>query len=202
MKVQGDVAHFIQKQRPAVGHLKPADFLLQRAGEGAALVAKQFALEQSGRNRGAVQRDKRQIPARTDTVNRPRHQLFAGAGFTENQHGGVSRGDYFEQLFHPVESGAGSHHLFKHLLALHQILAHTLRRVTRPEVLYEGNPAERAQFQRRRRHQDRDAATVLANQLLFEWRAGAEPQRFFVCQFVQRQVFGRGKIGPAQLAGG
>ena len=40
LEFQGDIPHFVQKQRPSVGQLQPAHFLGDGAGEGTALVAK------------------------------------------------------------------------------------------------------------------------------------------------------------------
>ena len=54
LQLQRDIANFIQKQRTLVCQLKPANLLSDRTGEGAALVAKQFAFEQTAGNGGAI----------------------------------------------------------------------------------------------------------------------------------------------------
>ena len=49
LQFQGNVAHLVQKQSPAVRQLKPADLLRQSAGESASLVTEQLALQKPGR---------------------------------------------------------------------------------------------------------------------------------------------------------
>src|SRR5690348_13940909 len=55
LKFQGDVTDLVQKQRALVGQLHPAGLLRYRAGEGAALVAKQFAFKQTTGNGSTIQ---------------------------------------------------------------------------------------------------------------------------------------------------
>ena len=75
-----------------------------------------------------------------------------------------------------------------------------LQPVALPEVLHEGDPAERRKLQDGRGDQNRDPGPVFANQLFFKRRAGAEPQPFFVRQFVESAIFRRRQIGPVQPA--
>ena len=49
-RAKGQVAHLVEKQCAAIGKLKPADLLRQRAGERTALVAEQFRFEQTCRD--------------------------------------------------------------------------------------------------------------------------------------------------------
>ena len=63
LQFQGDIPHFVQKQRPLVGQLQPAHLLGDRAGEGAPLVAKQFTLQQAAGNGRAVELDQRSRPS-------------------------------------------------------------------------------------------------------------------------------------------
>ena len=89
----------------------------------------------------------------------------------------------------------------KLLLDLDDFLFDILLPVALPQILHEGDPAERRKLQDGRGDQNRNARPVLANQLFFKGRAGSEPQAFFVRQFVQSDVFRRRQIGPAQPAG-
>ncbi len=57
------------------------------AGEGAALVAEEFALEQSLGKRGTVHRHEGLGGARTAAVNGARHQFFARPGFPGDENG-------------------------------------------------------------------------------------------------------------------
>jgi hypothetical protein len=54
LQFEWHIANFIQEKRASVCQLKPANLLSDRAGEGAALVAKQLAFEQTARNGGTV----------------------------------------------------------------------------------------------------------------------------------------------------
>ena len=81
LQLQRQVADLVQEQCAAVGSLEPPDGLRDRPGEGSALVTEEFAFEQTRRNRGAVDRDKALMPARTGLVNRLRDQFLSGAGF-------------------------------------------------------------------------------------------------------------------------
>ena len=55
------VADLVEEDRAAVGHLEQAPLARARAGEGAALVAEQLALDQLGRDRRAVDLDERLV---------------------------------------------------------------------------------------------------------------------------------------------
>src|SRR5579872_5817382 len=79
--------------------LKPANALRDGAREGAALVSKQLALEQSRRNRGAVEFDESVRLAAAQIVDGARDQFLAGAGFSVNEHrriGGRNGFDLFQ----------------------------------------------------------------------------------------------------------
>ena len=58
----GEVADFVQEERAAVGQLKPAGLVGDRAGEGAFDVAEQFGFEQLLGQGGAIDGDERLVP--------------------------------------------------------------------------------------------------------------------------------------------
>src|SRR5262245_17814786 len=64
LEFEWNVANLVQEQTSTVRQLKPADSLRDSAGEGAFLVAKQFALQEAGGNGRAVEFDERSVPAR------------------------------------------------------------------------------------------------------------------------------------------
>ena len=64
-----------------------------RAGERALLVAEQLALDQAGRQGGAVDLDERLVAPRAGRVDGAGDQLLAGAGLAGDQHRGVGRRD-------------------------------------------------------------------------------------------------------------
>ena len=80
------VADLVQEQRAAMGLLEAADMAPVRAGEGAGLVAEQFAFQQLRRDCRGVQRHERLVRARRFAVQRARDQFLAGAGLAGDQH--------------------------------------------------------------------------------------------------------------------
>ena len=78
------VADLVQEQRAVVGLLELADVPGGRAGEAAFFVAEEFAFDQLGGHRRAVQGDERPAFARAALVQRARDQLLAGAGFAQD----------------------------------------------------------------------------------------------------------------------
>ena len=72
-----------------MGHLKTADAVVQGARESAFAVTEQFALDQLFWNRGAIDRHKVATGTIGFVMQGPRHQLFARATFTRDQHGRV-----------------------------------------------------------------------------------------------------------------
>ena len=89
LHVQRQVADFVQEEGAAMGQLEAADPVGHRTGEGAALVAKEFALNQFPGNGPAVHRYEVLFSARRAVVQGLGHQFLSGATFPNNQHGGV-----------------------------------------------------------------------------------------------------------------
>ena len=88
---------------PFDGQLELAELLAVRAGERAALVAEQRALDQLARNRREVDGDERRVGVARLAVDQPRQQLLAGAALAEDQHRRRQLGD----LVHQVDDVAG-----------------------------------------------------------------------------------------------
>jgi len=86
---QGNFAHFIQEQGPAIRRLEASGPVPNGAREGPFNVAKELAFIKVPRHRSAVNPDQGAVAAPALTVQLARHQLFAGAGLTEDQDGGV-----------------------------------------------------------------------------------------------------------------
>ena len=94
----GHVADLVEEERAAVGDLEQARLILHRAGERAADVTEQRALEQVVVERGAVLHDERLLRARPVIVDRARDQLLAGAALAVDEHGRLALDDLREQL--------------------------------------------------------------------------------------------------------
>ena len=86
LHLQRHVADFVQEQRAAFGKLEAAHAGGQRAGEGAFLMAEQFAFQEVGGNRAAIHRHERVPGPARQFVNVARHHFLAGAGLAEYQH--------------------------------------------------------------------------------------------------------------------
>ena len=81
-------------------------------------MTKQFALQQSGGNRGAIHLHKGAILATAAVVNRPRNQFLSSSGFTKKQDCGVIGSHRFDQFEHMPKSGTVADDVFKiHLAA-------------------------------------------------------------------------------------
>ena len=85
------VADLVEEQRAAGGLLELAGRALHGAGEGAALVAEQLALDQLARDRRHVERHERSFATLAVVVQRARHQLLAGARFARDHDREVGR---------------------------------------------------------------------------------------------------------------
>ena len=80
-------------ERATIGGADQALVGPRSTGERALFMAEQFAFEQPGWNRGTIQGDEREIPARTHFMERPGDQFFACAGFSGDQDGASALGD-------------------------------------------------------------------------------------------------------------
>ncbi len=80
------IADLVQEQGAAMGHLDAAELAAGRAGEGAALVAEQFGLDQRMRDGAAVDRDEGHGGASRLAMQRLRGELLAGAGLAGDEH--------------------------------------------------------------------------------------------------------------------
>ncbi len=101
---RGDVADLVEEDRPLVGQLEPAFPPGVGRGEGASLVAEEFALqERLGQGRAV---DGHEVPPELGrVVDRLGDQLLARAGLPLDQDGGLRPGDVADQLedlVHPL----------------------------------------------------------------------------------------------------
>ncbi len=99
LHLHGDahVADLVEEQRAALGDLEAPLARGDGTGERALLVTEQLGLEQVGGNRAAVDRDERAVAARAELMNGARGDFLAGAGFAEQQNGGVVRRDLADE---------------------------------------------------------------------------------------------------------
>ena len=83
------LANFVEKERAAIRRLEAANPTTGRPGERADLVAEQFALQDRGREGGAVQLDQRPTPTLGKEVDARRREFLAGAAFADQEHGSL-----------------------------------------------------------------------------------------------------------------
>ena len=93
---------------PLLRELELADAGGAGAGEGAALVAEQLALEQVGRQRRAVDLDERLGPPRRAAVQLAGDHFLADAALAAQQHADVAVGDALDHRHHRLHRRAGA----------------------------------------------------------------------------------------------
>ena len=104
------IADFVEKDGAAVGQLELAAPERRGAGERALLVAEQLALDQLGRNRGAVHFHERTRGKRALAMDVGREQLLAGPRLSRQQHADVGS-RHLRRLLHGLpEHGRRSDH--------------------------------------------------------------------------------------------
>src|SRR5262249_20110132 len=113
LEVERDVSNFVKKKGSLVGKLKPADLLGNSPGKGAALVSEKLTFQESGRNSGAIKLDQRPLFAPAAVMDGPRDQLLPGAGFAQQQHGGITGSNRLHQTENVPEPGALAYNSFE-----------------------------------------------------------------------------------------
>src|SRR6185436_16671026 len=93
LRAERHLADLVEEQRPAVRGLDQPRAIAIGAGERAAHVSEELALDQVLRQRRAVDGGERLRAPRRVAVNRARDQLLAGAGLAEDADRDVAAGD-------------------------------------------------------------------------------------------------------------
>src|SRR6202011_175932 len=66
LQLERNVADLVEQKRSLVRQFKAADFLADGAGEGALFVSEKLALDQAGRDGGAIELDENVVAPRTE----------------------------------------------------------------------------------------------------------------------------------------
>ncbi len=106
LEIEGDLADFVEEDGAFVGEFEAADLFADGAGEGAFFVAEELAFEEAGGDGGAIHFDEGIGGAATEAVNGAGDEFFAGAGFAEEEDGGVAGSDFADALHDGHEGGA------------------------------------------------------------------------------------------------
>ena len=102
---QRQVAHLVEEQRAAIGALEAPGARRVRPGVGALLHAEQLGLDQLGRQRRAVDRNKRAARAVGVLVQGARETLLAHAGLAGEQHRDLGARGALHQVVRVLERG-------------------------------------------------------------------------------------------------
>ncbi len=114
---QRHLADLVEEQGAAVGQLEEPFLVLVRAGERAALVPEQLALEQRPRDRRAVDRPQRPAGARGERVDGRGDEFLARSRLAADEHRGLGARDTLDDLEHPLHGGIGAPQPLKELRA-------------------------------------------------------------------------------------
>src|SRR5208282_3635398 len=100
------VGNLVEENAPAVGRLEPPGLVLDRAGERAAHVPEQLALEKFFRERGAIDDDERLALAVAPSMDLPGDNVLAGPALAGEQNSRVARGGLARSLEQALHRGA------------------------------------------------------------------------------------------------
>ena len=109
LQLDGNLADFVEEERPAVGQLPGSEAPLLGAGEGSALVTEHLALDERGGNGRAVDGDERLVAARAELMDGAGHHLLAGAALAGDHHAGLGRSHLLHQLHRAPHRGRVAH---------------------------------------------------------------------------------------------
>src|SRR5262245_21563498 len=177
LRLERQLADFIEKERSAVRQLETADPPVDGARERAFYVAEQLAFDQARRDRAAVHLHQRPMFTAAAAVQRAGNQLLAGPRFTRDQHGGVGSGHALDFLEDRDESAASSHHLVEpvfrpdfllevHVLGMQAVLQALDLRQRLSEFLVRLFPFQLDAGPRRKRLQNGDPQGILGHRLV------------------------------------
>src|SRR5262249_27899517 len=93
LQLRREIADLVEEQRAPMRQLETALAQRHRAGERAAFVTEQLALDECRRQCCAVHDDEHRRPSLASTMDRPCKQLLPRTGLTEQQHRAVRRRD-------------------------------------------------------------------------------------------------------------
>src|SRR5229473_1712153 len=115
---RGQVAYFVQENRPAIRRFKTAQAPLRRTGEGALLMTKELGSNQRCGDCGAIHTNKCPFPAVGSLVDGARDQLLSCAGFAQNQDGGIRTCHFADLAEHFTQCFGGADYVLKHRVTI------------------------------------------------------------------------------------
>src|ERR1700680_3977000 len=116
LKLQRNVTDFVEEERSSIRKLEASDSAFYRAGKCSLFMPEKFALQQSQRNRSAVQLDKCVVSPRTQFMDGASDHFLSRPSFPVNQYRGTS-GCHGLNLFQcSFEGGTGADNFLKSVL--------------------------------------------------------------------------------------
>ncbi len=113
-----ELADLVEEERAVAGGLEVAHLPARRAGEGAALVPEELALEEGSGDGAAVEADEGPVGARARRVDRLGDDLFARAGLAGQQDVHAGRRDPTRERKHLDHGGLGDEDAAAHVEGL------------------------------------------------------------------------------------
>ena len=98
LKLKRHLRDLVEEERPAIRELETTDPLLDRPRERASLMSEDLTLHQLPRNCSRVDRDEGTLASGAKLVNRPRHELLAGAALAMDQHRSLAFREPLDEL--------------------------------------------------------------------------------------------------------
>src|SRR5229473_2848043 len=115
---RGQVAYFVQENRPAVRRFKTPRAPLRRTSKGALLVTEELGSNQRYRECGAIHTNKCPFPAVGSLVDGARNQLLSRAGFPQNQDCGIRMCHLADLAEHFTQLLGGADYVLKHRVTI------------------------------------------------------------------------------------
>jgi len=96
---------FVEDDGAGATEFETAEFTVHSAGERAAFVTEELALDERGRKRGAIDFEERRVATRTEFMNETRKMVFARAGFASDKERGGGCSDFLREVEQTARSG-------------------------------------------------------------------------------------------------
>src|SRR6266852_24939 len=113
LQLQRDFSNLIQEESSLISQFQAPDLLADRSGECALLVAEQFALQEPGGNRSAIQGDETALLAPAGAMDGTGDKPLTGSSFPEKQDRRIAGSDHGDLIQHLLDGRTLSDDLFK-----------------------------------------------------------------------------------------
>ena len=105
LKVDGQLANFVEKERPSVGSLEGSRIGLGGPGERTALVPEKLAFGEARRNAGTIEHREGAARASAPVVQKVGEHVLPRPGLAEERHRHVGGSEALEEIEHVAHRG-------------------------------------------------------------------------------------------------